>query len=282
VLSVVRFFTIPEGGSGGFMREFDVEGTKRFLVASLADEIKARGFKKGVVGVSGGLDSSVVVTLLSLSLGKKNAIGVIMPYDVTREEDTRDATEVLESLGVRSYRIDISPMVDDYFKNFPTADKVRRGNKMARERMSVLYDISALENALVIGTGNKTEYNLGYSTLFGDAACAIAPIGDLYKTEVRKLASHMGVLEKIIKKVPTAGLWKGQTDEGELGYTYDEIDKLLYYIIDLQYPKKKLLHMDFDLEFIEDIFLRINDTEFKRKPPHIMKIPKRVKYVHKY
>jgi NAD+ synthase len=264
------------------MRQLDFKSIRKYLLKSLADEIKEKGFKKGVVGVSGGLDSTVVATLLSLSLDRENTIGVVMPYDGTREEDTKDAIAVLENLGVKAYRIDISPMVDDYFKNFPLADRIRRGNKMARERMSILYDISALENALVIGTGNKTEYNLGYFTLFGDSACAIDPIGDLYKCEVRQFANHIGVPEKIIKKTPSAGLWKEQTDEGELGYGYDEIDNLLYHIVDLKYSKKKLLEMGFKEKFIDDILGRIKNTEFKRTPPFIISIPEQVKYVHKY
>lgn len=264
------------------MRQFDVERTKEYLVQSLASEIKRRGFKKGVVGVSGGLDSAVAVTLLLLSVGRGNTLGIILPYNGMGEEELKDAVAIIRHLGIKSYRIDIQLMVDDYFKNFPDADKKRRGNKMARERMSILYDISALENALVIGTGNKTEYNLGYFTLFGDGACAINPIGDLYKTEVRQLASCIGVSEKIIKKVPTAGLWKGQTDEGELGYEYNEIDNLLYYIIELKYSRKKLLDIGFDEKFVDDITGRIKNTEFKRMFPHIITIPEQVKYVHKY
>lgn len=270
------------------MREFDVEKTKNFLIRSLADEIKNRGFKKGVVGVSGGIDSAVVVTLLSLSLGKENTTGVIMPYDSMREpecsqakEDTEDAITVIETLGVRSYKINISPMIDNYFENFPLADRVRRGNKMARERMSILYDISALENALVIGTGNKTEYNLGYFTLYGDGGCAIEPIGDLYKCEIRQLAYHLGVPEKIIKKVPSAGLWKGQTDEKELGYPYDKIDELLYNILDLKYSREKLSSMGFEKKFVNDVIERIKNTEFKRSLPFIIGIPEQVKYVNK-
>ncbi len=271
------------------MREFDIEKTKNFLISSLANEIKKRGFKKGVVGVSGGIDSVVVVTLLSLSLGKENTIGVIMPYGSTKKtdlgqasEDTEDAIAFIETLGVRSYKINILPMIDDYFKNFPHADRLRRGNKMARERMSILYDISALKNALVIGTGNKTEYNLGYFTLYGDSGCAIESIGDLYKCEVRQLAYHLGVPEKIIKKAPSAGLWKGQTDEGELGYRYDEIDNLLYHIMELKYSRKKLLDTGFDQKFVDDITGRIKNTEFKRMLPLIITIPEQVKYVHKY
>lgn len=264
------------------MRQFDVERTKEYLVQFLASEIKRRGFKKGVVGVSGGLDSAVAVTLLSLSVGRENTLGIILPYNGTGEEELKDAVAIIRHLGIKSYRIDIQLMVDDYFRNFPDADKKRRGNKMARERMSILYDISALKNALVIGTGNKTEYNLGYFTLFGDGACAINPIGDLYKTEVRQLASCIGVPDKIIKKVPTAGLWKGQTDEGELGYEYNEIDNLLYHIIELKYSRKKLLDLGFDEKFVDDITGRIKNTEFKRMFPHIITIPEQVKYVHKY
>jgi len=238
------------------MRQIDIEGVKKYLTEELKNEIERRGFKRGVVGVSGGLDSAVAVTLLSLSVGRENTVGVILPYNGMGEEELKDAVAIIKNLGVKSYRIDIQPMVDDYFKNFPDADKKRRGNKMARERMSILYDISALENALVIGTGNKTE--------------------------VRQLASCIGVPDKIIKKVPTAGLWKGQTDEGELGYEYNEIDNLLYHIIELKHSRKKLLDVGFEEKFVDDITGRIKNTEFKRILPLIITIPEQVKHVHKY
>lgn len=260
------------------MRQFDAEKTKRYLINFLADEIKTRGFNKGVVGVSGGLDSAVVANLLSQSIGNENTVCVIMPVDSTQEEDINDAKEIIKNLNTKKYRIDISPMINGYFSYFPDADKIRRGNKMARERMSILYDISCLEDALVIGTGNKTEYTLGYFTIHGDGSYAINPIGDLYKCEVRLLAYHIGIPDKIIQKTPTAGLWNGQTDEQDLGYSYDIIDELLYYILDFQYKKEKLLEMDFNRIFVESILQRVNNSEFKRRPPYIIKIPQEVKY----
>ena len=130
---------------------------------------------------------------------------------------------------------EISGMVDPLIAKFPEMSNVRKGNIMARARMIVLYDQSVAFNALAVGTGNKTEILLGYSTLFGDSACAINPIGDLYKTQVRQLSHAMGVPEPVIAKAPSADLWIGQTDEGELGFTYAEVDKLLYLLVDQRY-----------------------------------------------
>lgn len=266
---------------GSRMRKFDIKNTSNYITKSLADEIRTRGVNKGVVGVSGGLDSAVVVKLLSLSIGSENAIGVIMPSVSTSQADIDDALEMTGSLNVKTYIIDVSPMIERYFKNFPDADRVRRGNKMARERMSILYDISQFEKALVIGTGNKAEYYLGYFTLWGDGSYAINPIGDLYKCEVRQLARYIGVPEKIISKAPSAGLWITQTDEEELGYSYGEIDELLYNIVDLKSTKEKLLDRGFELNFVENILHRIENSEFKRLPPYIIKIPHEIKYADK-
>ncbi|MCD5384266.1 NAD+ synthase [candidate division WOR-3 bacterium] len=251
------------------MNRMDIEKVKKHLIERLREEIEIRGFRKGVVGVSGGLDSASVLALLTLSIGKKNTIAVVIPYEGM---DEREATAITERFGVKTYKIDITSTIDNYFRQFPDANRIRRGNKMARERMSILYDISALLNALVIGTGNKTEYYLGYFTLFGDGAYAINPIGDLYKTELRQLAPCLGIPKEIIEKIPSARLWKGQTDEDDLGYKYEEIDKLLYYIIDQKYSREKLLGMGFKDRFIDDILDRINKTGFKRKPPFIIRI----------
>ena len=163
-------------------------------------------------------------------------------------------------------------MVDCYFKKFPEADKVRRGNKMARERMSILYDQSKVENALVIGSGNKTEILLGYATLFGDTACAINPIGSLYKTQIRQLARCIGMPERIIKKPPTADLWPGQTDESEIGITYEEVDKILYLAVDKKYKLPRLVKLGFGKDSIDKILKRVDKFKYKRELPVIGKI----------
>jgi NAD+ synthase len=179
----------------------------------------------------------------------------------------------VETLKIQSVHVDISPIVDSYFVGIPQADKVRRGNAMARVRMLVLYDQSVAYNSLVLGTGNKTEYLLGYTTLWGDMACALNPLGDLYKTQVQRLAGALGVPESIIDKPPTADLWHGQTDEGELGFAYADLDRLLYYMIDKGYDNKKLHEIGFNDDFIETVKKRISATEFKRRMPLVARLP---------
>jgi NAD+ synthase len=166
-------------------------------------------------------------------------------------------------------------MVDSFFSDDPEADVIRRGNKMARERMCIIYDFSSKYKTLVIGTSNKTELLLGYGTIFGDLACAINPIGDLYKSQIRQLAGYFNVPQEIVEKSPSADLWHGQTDEDELGYTYDEIDRLLYYMIDLRYSDKMLEEQNFHLSMVSDIRNRIQKSQFKRRPPIIAKLSNR-------
>jgi len=238
---------------------------KDSLIKFIKAAVTREGFKKVVLGLSGGVDSATVAYLSKEALGSDNVIAVLMPYKDFDPEGVKFAGEIIKNLGIKSYKIDISPMIDAYFKNFPDADNIRRGNKMARERMTVLYDLSKKENALVIGCGNKTEILLGYCTLYGDTACALNPLATLYKTEVYKLAKSLGVPEGIIKRKPTAGLWKGQTDEGELGHSYADMDRLLSLMVDAKKPDSELKKAGFDEKFIRDIKKRIKDAEFKRK-----------------
>jgi len=200
---------------------------KKKLITFIRCQTKRAGVGRMVIGLSGGVDSAVSVYLAAAALGPKNVLGLMMPYKTSSPIDTKDARLVVKALGIKSKTISITPMVDAYFKKFPKANRVRRGNKMARERMSILYDQSKVFDALVMGTGNKTEILLGYYTLHGDAACSINAIGSLYKTQVRQLAKSLGVPEGIITKAPSAGLWPGQTDEGEMGITYDELDNII-------------------------------------------------------
>jgi len=176
---------------------------------------------------------------------------------------------------VRSITIPITDMVDPLFARFPDMDAVRRGNVMARERMILLYDQSAAFKGIVVGTGNKTEILLGYTTLYGDAACGINPLGDLYKTQVRQLARAMGVPEVIVAKAPTADLWKGQTDEGELGFTYAEVDRLLYLLVDQRYSPDDCVDAGFASSFVNTVVERIRRNQFKRMLPPIAKVSNR-------
>jgi NAD+ synthase len=250
----------------------DVHKTKKQLVNFIRREIYARGFKRAILGLSGGLDSSVVAYLSSLALGKKNIWAIKLPYKRSHRQSFEHAQLVINNLGINTLEVEITPMIDAYFKKFPQADNIRRGNKMARERMSVLYDLSVQYKALVVGTGNKSEILLGYGTLFGDTACAINPVGDLYKTQMRQLARSLGVPEVIIKKPPTADLWPGQEDEKELGFTYEEIDRLLYLMVDKKYDEKRLIKAGFKKDFIKTVSRKIKKSQFKREMSAIAKL----------
>ena len=253
--------------------KIDPAGMKNHLVEFIKGELKRTGHNHLVVGVSGGLDSAIVATLATAAVGAANVTGVIMPYSSSNPENVRDAELVIETLKIGRRYVEITPMVDAYFANHPTDDKNRKGNKMARERMSVLYDISAELGALVIGTSNKSEIKMGYGTLFGDLACALNPIGNLYKTQLRQLAKYLGVPEKIITKTPSADLWEGQTDEGELGLTYTMLDTFLYYSEDLKYSEAQLIELGFEAEFIEKMRTKIRANEFKGRLPVIAPLP---------
>lgn len=250
----------------------DSEKIKKHLIEFIRQEFTETEFHKGIVGLSGGVDSALVTYLAVEALGRDNVLALLMPYKTSSPDSIIDAREVVKILGIKSEIIDITPMVDAYIAIAGEISNIRKGNIMARQRMIVLYDISAREKALVIGTSNKTEILLGYGTLYGDTACAINPIGDLYKTQVWQLAEAVGVPQKIIKKQPTADLWSGQTDEGELGFSYREIDRLLYAMINLGESDEKLISLRYDQKFINKVREMIRRNEFKRRPPRIAKI----------
>lgn len=248
---------------------------EKILTSFIKDELSKFNYKRGIFGLSGGLDSSVCALLAVKALKPGNVIGLIMSYGKTFAEDVKDAQELSQLLGIKSKTIDISPMIDAYFSKYPSKSRKTKGNKMARERMSILYDFSVREKALILGTSNKTELLLGYGTIHGDMACAINPLGDLYKTQLRQLAEHLGVPEKIRKKAPSAGLWTGQTDEKEIGISYDEMDKILYQLVDKRTPKRELITSGFKKEDIEKMINLIKNSEFKRHLPPIPKISSR-------
>jgi NAD+ synthase len=248
---------------------------EKILLQFIQTEVKRSGRKNAIIGLSGGLDSTLSTFLAVKALGKEHVIAVSMPYQQLQAHSVKDVQEVTSKLAIKCITIDISPMVDAYFSQVRDANNIRKGNKMARERMSILYDISQKYDALVQGTSNKSELLLGYGTIYGDMACAYNPLGDLYKTQIRQLASHMDIEQKIIAKPPTAGLWENQTDEAELGYTYEEIDKLLYYMVDKRYSRQQLLELKFQEAFINDIVNKIKLAEFKRQLPRIAKVSPR-------
>jgi NAD+ synthase len=248
---------------------------EKVLCAFIREELHKFGFRRGILGLSGGLDSAVCAALAAKALGGKNVLGMILPYKDTFSQDVKDARTVARKLGIRTRLLDISPMVDAYFSRYPTDDRVRIGNKMARERMSVLYDHSVQEKALILGTSNKTELLIGYGTIHGDMASAINPLGDLYKSQVRALGKYLRLPAGILKKKPTAGLWPGQTDEGDIGLEYSEIDSILYELVDERRTAKEVIASGFRKEAVERIESLIRRSEFKRKMPPIAKISSR-------
>ncbi len=242
------------------------------LVRFLRSEVHRVGFRKGVFGLSGGIDSTLSAYLAARALGPENVIGIRMPYSTSSEETMDHGSLVARELGIRMMTVPIAEPIDAYFRQFPDASRLRRANKTARERMTVLYDQSASQDALVIGTSNKTELLIGYGTIHGDMASALNPIGDLYKTQVRTLSGSMGVPEAIIRKNPTADLWVGQTDEAELGFTYAEVDRLLMRMVDERARVDDLIADGFDPEFVTKISKMVQASHYKRRLPLIAKL----------
>lgn len=248
---------------------------RQVLVGFVRDEVHKVGVKKAVLGLSGGIDSALVVFIAAEALGAENVHAICMPYKSSNPQSEAHARLVAEACGVNYSVIPITPMVDAYFDMFPAADNMRRGNKMARERMTILFDHSALLRALVLGTSNKTELLLGYGTLYGDMSSALNPIGDLYKSQVWQLSEAMGVPQEVIDKKPSADLWAGQTDEEELGFSYREVDELLYRMIDQRLTREELVTAGFDGQFIDTIYGKIQNSHFKRRLPVIAKVSQR-------
>jgi NAD+ synthase len=245
------------------------------LEGFLRDETRQAGFERCVVGLSGGIDSAVTATLAAAALGKEKVLAVMMPYRTSSPGSLEDARVMVDHLGIRSETVDITPMVDGYIGPTGGFDRLRAGNIMARQRMIVLYDLSARDRALVFGTSNKTESLLGYGTLYGDMASAINPLGDLYKTQVWELAEYLGIPRRLIDKKPSADLWAGQTDEGELGFSYREVDRLLYQMIDERRSDQELEATGFAKAFIVRVRSLVRTSQFKRRPPVVAKVSHR-------
>lgn len=248
---------------------------RKILTGFIHSEITRVGFSKGVVGLSGGVDSALSCTLAAEALGPDNVLAVCMPYKTSSKDSLDHAELLIEKTGVQSVTIPITDLVEPLFEKLPEMDNLRRGNVMARTRMAVLYDQSAAFNGLVIGTGNKTEILLGYTTLYGDSACALNPIGDLYKAQVRQLAQAVGVPEEIINKPPSADLWEGQTDEDELGFTYQQVDRLLYLMVDQRFTPEECVQAGFEDDFVRKVLERVQRNHYKRVLPPIAKLSNR-------
>lgn len=248
---------------------------RTILTGFISTEITRAGFERAVIGLSGGVDSALSCYLAAEALGPENVLAIQMPYETSSPESFEHAQTVIDALGVHSLTVPITAMVNPLFERFPDAGQIRRGNVMARVRMLILYDQSEAFRGLVVGTGNKTEILLGYTTLYGDSACALNPLGDLYKTQVRQLARALGVPEEIINKPPSADLWAGQTDEDELGFTYDEVDRLLYLLVDERYTPDECISVRFSEDFVHKVVDRIRRYHFKRVLPPIAKLSNR-------
>lgn len=248
---------------------------RQILTGFIRSEITRMGYKHAVVNLSGGIDSALSCYLAAEALGPENVLAIRLPYKTSSADSLEHAQLVIDATGVQSITVPITDMADPLLNHFPEMDSVRRGNIMARLRMIVLYDQSVAFNALAVGTGNKTEILLGYTTLFGDSACAINPLGDLYKTQVRQLSRAMGVPEPILIKPPTADLWAGQTDEGELGFTYAEVDQLLYLLVDQRYNPADCVDAGFSEALVQAVVRRLQRNQFKRVLPPIAKLGNR-------
>jgi NAD+ synthase len=245
------------------------------LTRFIHTEIRRAGFTRAVFGLSGGIDSSVVAFLVARAMGPENVLAVTMPYKTSSEATRRDSQAVVEQLGVQTADVPITGQIDAYFAQVGGASQLRRANKCARERMTVLYDQSAAFQALVVGTSNKSELLLGYGTQFGDLASAINPIGDLYKTQLSQLAAYLGVPQQILRKPPSGDLWVGQTDEGELGFTYAEVDRLLVLMVDRRWRRAELIRAGFATEFVDRVATIVRRNQYKRRMPVIAKLSHR-------
>ncbi len=248
---------------------------EKVLVSSIRDSIRKNGFKNALIGVSGGLDSAVVTALCKKALGASHTFALLLPYRISASESLEHGKQVCEQFKVGYEVIDISPSVDAYFDRLPAENRLQIGNKCARERMSVLYDFSVRKKALVVGTSNKSELLVGYSTQFGDAAAAFLPIGDLYKTQVFELARHLDIPAAIIAKKPSADLWPGQTDEDEIGIAYSDLDAILHLMIDRRWDEGEIVERGYPLPLIRRIRKMIADSQFKRTMPPVTKLSTR-------
>ena len=244
---------------------------KKQLISFLKEEVSKIGLKNVVVGISGGLDSAIVAVLCKEAF-KDGLHGVFMPSHFSSDASIVDAKELCDKFNISYEVVEIAGMVKGYFDHAKNSTPLRIGNISARMRMSVLYDISARDSSLVIGTSNKSEILLGYGTIYGDTACAINPIGEMYKSDAFEFARFLGVPDSIIDKKPSADLWEGQSDEEDLGYSYKTMDDVLKLLVDENKSKDELISNGISEDLINMLQYRIKANAFKGKLPTIAKI----------
>ena len=247
----------------------------QILIGFIKSEVTRVGYTRAVINLSGGLDSAISCVLAVDALGAENVLALRLPYRTSSQDSLEHAQLMIDKFKIQSETVDISEMVDPLIQRDPSMSNQRKGNIMARVRMIALYDQTEVFKGLPIGTSNKTEILLGYSTLWGDMASAINPIGDLYKTQLRQLARAIDIPAPIIDKPPSADLWVGQTDEGELGFTYDDVDRLLYLLVDQRYSPQECIEEGFEAKFVNAVLNRIRRNQFKRMMPPIAKLSNR-------
>jgi NAD+ synthase len=264
-----------EPGAGAHALDVQPALVEQMLVSFLREELKSAGFARAVVGLSGGIDSAVAAALCARAFGAAETLCVLMPYRTSSPDSEAHARLVAERLGTPTRTVDITAMADGYLAQEGVDAPMRRGNAMARCRMIVLYDLSVAWRGLVVGTSNKTEMLLGYSTQWGDSAHAVNPLGDLYKHQVVQLARHLDLPREVIDKPPSADLVAGQTDEAELGFTYAAADRVLHAMIDQRKSERELAAAGFDPELVATIARRVVQNQFKRLPPPIAKLSRR-------
>ncbi len=247
----------------------------KIITGFIRDQVEKAGMQRAVLGLSGGIDSALSAYLSAEALGAENVLCVRMPYKTSAQSSLDDAQLVVDALGLPTIDLPITPMADPLIDRFPDMSNLRKGNIMARLRMVTLYDQSVAWGGLVMGTSNKTEFLLGYSTIYGDSGVAVQPIADLYKAQVRQLAQAMAIPQPLLDKAPSADLWEGQTDEGELGFTYNDVDQVLFLIVDERYSLEEVVEEGFDRAFVEKVWKRVKANHFKRTMPNICKLSRR-------
>ena len=255
--------------------KLDCSIVSKYLIEFVRQEIVKTGLKRAVLGLSGGIDSSLAAYIAKEALGKENVYGIMMPYRSSSRDSLSDAMKVVEDTGINYKIFEITKPADAYINSFDKMSNLRKGNVFARLRMITLFDHSSEYSALVVGTSNKTELLLGYGTWYGDMASCLNPIGDLYKNQIYQLSRYFNLPKSILEKKPSADLWVGQSDEDELGFSYDDADVILYHLFDLRYSIDEVAALGFDKELVGTIADRVRRNQFKRLPPIIAKISKR-------